>query len=443
MRGAEKVTSAAPAPYSRSYRRGAIILLFAIYTFNCVDRSVMNILAESIRIELHLADWQLGVMSGLSFALLYATLGIPIARLAERHNRPKIIASAVVIWSIATAICGLCRTFPQIALARLVVGVGEAGGTPPSHSLIADYTPAKERGAALALYSMGIPVGGLLGLALGGIVAAHFGWRLTFIIAGTPGIALALLALFFLREPRSPNSLAKRAEPTLSLRKSLGVLFRIPTFRYLLLSSGAMSITGYATSVYLAPFFLRVHSAELQQLSSNAGLKPIAFLGLVLGLCYGIPGIIGMMVGGKIADKWGNSNISAYMVLPAIAALICTPFYVLVFSLHNIVGAFACSAALNLFSVCYVGPLHATAQNIVPPQLRATVSAVLLFNITIVGLGLGPVALGAISDIARHTLHLNGGESLRLALISAAITLPVASLAFWIGSSSLQRDFRE
>ena len=189
-------------PFSAAYTRYAMFLLLGIYIVNFLDRSVVNILAEPIKQELHLADWQLGMMSGLAFALFYTVLGIPIARLAERSNRPIIIGTATAVWSGFTMLSGTASSFIQLIAYRIGVGVGEAGCTPPAHSLIADYVPKERRASALAFYSMGTPLGGLLGLVMGGLVADAYGWRAAFLVAGLPGIVFALLTWFTLKEPR-------------------------------------------------------------------------------------------------------------------------------------------------------------------------------------------------------------------------------------------------
>ncbi|MFO0020008.1 MAG: MFS transporter, partial [Alphaproteobacteria bacterium] len=193
--------SISEAPFSAAYTRYAMLLLLAIYTINFLDRSIINILAEPIKNELKLADWQLGLMSGLAFALFYTVLGIPLAQLAERRNRPIIIGTSVAVWSGFTALSGATTNFVQLVLCRIGVGVGEAGCTPPAHSLIADYVPKEKRASALAFYSMGTPLGGLLGLVMGGLIADAYGWRVAFLVAGVPGLLFALLCFLTLREP--------------------------------------------------------------------------------------------------------------------------------------------------------------------------------------------------------------------------------------------------
>src|SRR5213078_5045417 len=214
-----------PALPSRVYRSYALSLLMLIYVVNFVDRQVVSILAEPIKRDLHLADWQLGLMTGLAFAVLYTVLGLPIARVAERGDRPWIIAASVAVWSAFTAVSGMAQTFAQLVLARIGVGVGEAGCTPPALSLIADTVPREQRASAVSIYMLGAPVGSLLGLALGGLIADAFGWRMAFVLVGLPGLVLAATAALTLREPRRGRPVVARADDGVpSFREAMGEL---------------------------------------------------------------------------------------------------------------------------------------------------------------------------------------------------------------------------
>ena len=254
-------SSISEAPYSAGYTRYAMLLLMAIYTVNFLDRSVINILAEPIKNELKLADWQLGMMSGLAFALFYTFLGIPIARMAERRNRPMIIGTSVAVWSGFTALSGAAGNFWQLVLCRIGVGVGEAGCTPPAHSLIADYVPKEKRASALAFYSMGTPLGGLMGLVLGGLIADAYGWRVAFLVAGAPGILFAFLCWFTLREPRKilAEHSARITATQATFRETLSYLMRKKTFWLIALGAAIKAFIGYGHAPFTASFFLRVH----------------------------------------------------------------------------------------------------------------------------------------------------------------------------------------
>ena len=266
-------------PYSASYTRYAMLLLMAIYTINFLDRSVINILAEPIKNELKLADWQLGMMSGLAFALFYTILGIPLAQLAERRNRPMIIGASVAVWSGFTALSGATTNFVQLVLCRIGVGIGEAGCTPPAHSLIADYVPKEKRASALAFYSMGTPLGGLLGLVMGGLIADAYGWRVAFLVAGVPGLFFAALCFLTLREPRKilAEHSAKITSSQATFRETLAYLMKKKTFWLIALGAAIKAFIGYGHAPFTASFFLRVHGDEVARLASMFDLKSIGF----------------------------------------------------------------------------------------------------------------------------------------------------------------------
>ena len=279
-------------PLAKPVRTYALSLLLGIYTINFLDRQVVNILAEPIKQDLGLADWQLGLMSGLAFALFYTVLGIPIARLAERGNRPMIIGSAVAAWSAFTALCGVAQNFVQLILFRIGVGVGEAGCSPPAHSLISDYVPKENRSTALAFYSMGTPIGGLLGLIFGGLIADAYGWRVAFFVAGVPGILFAILAFFTLPEPR--KELARRTvkiqSTSATFPETLKFLKGRKTFWYISFAAAIKAFIGYGHAPFTASFFLRNYPDQVQSLASTVGatvgynLQSIGFLGLTCGL---------------------------------------------------------------------------------------------------------------------------------------------------------------
>jgi MFS family permease len=295
--GPAATPAAAPEvmPYSKSYTRYAMFLLLGIYIVNFLDRQVINILAEPIKNDLGLADWQLGLMSGLAFAVFYTFLGIPIARMAERKNRPFIIGGAVAVWSGFTALCATAGNFYQLIAYRIGVGIGEAGCTPPAHSLIVDYTPKDKRASALAFYSMGTPIGGLLGLVMGGIVADAYGWRTAFLVAGAPGLIFSALAFFTLKEPR--KVMASHAKnmviASATFGQTMAYLLKRRTFWFIAFAAAIKAFIGYGHAPFTASFFLRNHTAEVAALAADFGLKSVGFLGLALGLISGTAGAIG------------------------------------------------------------------------------------------------------------------------------------------------------
>ncbi|MDX9998288.1 MAG: MFS transporter [Phenylobacterium sp.] len=462
------------APQPPGYRKYAMGLLLAIYMVNFLDRQVVNILAEPIKNDLKLTDTQIGMMGGLAFAIFYTFLGVPIARLAERKNRPMIIGTAVAIWSGMTALCGIAQNFFQLILFRVGVGVGEAGCTPPAHSLITDYVPKEKRASALAFYSMGTPLGGLLGLIMGGLIADAYGWRAAFFVAGVPGILFALLAFFTLKEPRKQLSeefkRTQAAQPTFG--ETMKVLATKRTFWFISFAAAIKAFIGYGHAPFTASFFLRNHTEEVAELASFFGatlgfnLQSLGFLSLALGLMSGTAGAAGSLLGGWLADKFGAKDLRAYMVAPAIASLLTIPIYITAVTVDSAVLALCILVINGLLGTIWYGPVYGTAQSIVPPQMRATTAAILLFIINLIGLGLGPVAVGALSDaIASFRLNEVGlsveacrtlgadaalatraacaehvGEGVRWALIVSTLFGVLAFAFFWIARRTIRED---
>lgn len=430
-----------PQAYEPAFRRRALLLLLSVYVFNFLDRQVLNILAEPIRKELRLADWQLGMMSGLAFAVLYSVLGLPMARYAERGDRPRIIAAAVTVWGVSTAICGLGHNFLQLVVARVFVGIGEAGGTPPAHSLISEYTPRAQRASALAFYSLGIPIGSLLGLALGGVIADAYGWRAAFILVGLPGVVLATGALLVLREPRRASRRGASTPPIIApFREAALFLLRNHTFWCLALGASTVSIASYGLSSFLPTFFYRNHGFEVTQIARGFGLRPGGFIGLALGLVTGVGGAMGTFAGGWLAQRFGWRDQRYYVLIPALALLLAVPFFI-----AALLAKATATAILLLgcgFSLLYTwyGPIHATAQSIVPPHYRATISAVNLCMINLLGLGCGPLMVGILSDFLNHQVRLGTGDGLRWAMVSVMSFCCIGSLLFWRASRSVLGD---
>lgn len=438
--------SGAPAgiePLAEGPRKYALGLLLLIYVLNFLDRQVVNILAEPIKVELGLADWQLGALTGLAFAVFYTVLGLPIARLAERADRVKIISVAVGVWSAFTVACGMAGNFVQLLLARIGVGVGEAGCTPPAHSLISDYTPAEKRTSAIAFYSMGIPLGSLAGMALGGMIADSYGWRVAFFVAGAPGILLALAAWFTLPEPRR-NAAPVEAKDHLSLMDATEELLLKPAFLWISLAAAINAMVSYGHIAFYGSFYARNHTEGLAAMAQGVNdmlgtqMGVLGFLGLALGILIGIFGAIGTFAGGQIADRWVAKDKRAYAYLPAIAgAASFLPFLLAMMSGSVVISLMALAIVTLLGSVWY-GPIFACAQSLVKPRTRATASAVILFVINLIGLGLGPLAAGIISD-SFATQH-GVAEGLRYSLITVGAIGLLALPCFWLASRTLADD---
>lgn len=436
---------------SPGYRRYAIGLLFFVYVFNFIDRQIVTILAEPIKQDLQIADWQLGLMTGTAFAIFYCTLGIPIARLAERRNRPWIIGLSLAAWSGFTALCGMAQNFLQLVLARIGVGVGEAGCTPPAHSLIADYTPKEKRASAMAFYSMGNPVGALIGVVAGGLIADAFGWRTAFLLVGLPGVALAVLVVLSLVEPRVRQAVATAREagrqPAAAAQSSFGDVLRVlrgkRTFWYMAFGVSIVAFVGYGHAPFTASFFLRVHGPEIEMLAAQFGLGPIGFTGLALGLILGVAAGLGVFVGGIIADRYGARDLRAYMAIPGIAILVSLPVYSLALLLPDFLPVLPILALNSVLVSLWQGPVYATVQNVAPTHMRATAASIFLFIANLIGLGLGPLAVGLASDLLAGPFGMGSAEGVRWALIGSQVLVIPAFVCFWLARRTIREEMEE
>jgi MFS family permease len=433
---------------SIGYRRYAIGLLFLVYVFNFLDRQIVTILAEPIKRDLGIADWQLGLMTGTAFAVFYCTLGIPIARLAERRSRPWIIGLSLAVWSGFTALCGMAQNFWQLVLARVGVGIGEAGCSPPAHSLIADYVPKEERASAMAVYLLGNPIGALLGVVIGGLVADALGWRYAFMLVGLPGVLLAILVVLTLFEPRTKAAtelLRKEAAaaPQIPLREVIRVLRNKPTFWYMAFGVSIVAFIGYGHAPFGASFFLRVHGEEINTLAAQFGLGPIGFVGLALGLILGAAAGLGVYLGGLMGDRYGGRSPSAYMSIPGIACVLSIPVYTVAMLLPTFLPILPILAVNSVLVSVWQGPVYATVQGIAPLTMRATAASVFLFIANLIGLGLGPLFVGIASDVLAGPLGLGPAEGVRWALIGSQFLAVPAFWCFWKASKTIGQDLEE
>ena len=435
----------APRPLSGAYRSYAMGLLLAISTINYLDRQIVHILAEPIKNDLGLADWQLGMLTGLAFGVLYTLFGLPIARLAERGNRPIIIATATAVWSVFTVLCGTVSNFWQLALARVGVGIGEAGCTPPAHSLIMDYTPPDKRGSALAFYGMGAPLGGLLGMAFGGLAADAFGWRAAFLLAGGPGVLFAILTFLTLKEPRRKR---RRLAGKTAVGETLGAMLRLVSAKrsYWLLGAAITCnvFIAYGHGPFIASFYLRNHSAALAQAASATGalfgftLGSVGFLGLALGLLGGFCGAIGIFIGGRLADRFGPNDPRRYLYLPALAVFLCVPIFIGAMTAPSIWVSLALYGLNALIGFTWYGPAYTAWFSLVPAHMRATNSAVSLFVANLLGLGLAPLGVGLLSDL--YGASMGSGEGIRWALISLTGVGVLTGLLFWMAAKTFRTE---
>lgn len=392
-------------------------VLLVVYVFNFLDRQIVTILAEPIARDLGLSDTQIGVLTGLSFALLYSTLGLPIARFADRPktDRVKLIAVAVAIWSIATALCGGARSFLQLAIARVGVGIGEAGGTPPAHSLITDVAAPEKRARAFAIYQLGPPIGGLIGMVLGGYLAGTLGWRLAFVVVGLPGLVLAVLVVLLLRDPRRSGGAAARIQ-ALPLGEALRQILASRAMRLLLTTAGLASFATYGVLIWTTIFFQRSHH-----------LTP-AETGLWFGLVNGIGSILGVWLGGQIGDRHRARGKQHLLTVPAIAQALSVPFLLAALSVPDWRLSMVLFFPAIVLNWLYVAPYYSAVQGLVPPAARAVASAAILFMQNLIGLGLGPVLLGYCSDLLKPSY---GAESVRYVLFIAGLVSLLAGVFLW------------
>jgi MFS family permease len=422
----------AAAPERAKLPRYALGLLLVIYVLNNIDRQIINILAEPIRKDLGLHDWQIGMITGFSFAIFYATLGIPIARLADRGNRPLIIAMSIAVWSAFTAVCGVTRTFVQLVLARIMVGVGEAGCTPTAVSLISDMAPREKRASAMGIYTMGTPIGALLGMGIGGIVADIGGWRMAFLVAAAPGLIVAALAALTLKEPRKEVELvAQPAVPVPSFIEASRELRSCRTYVFFVLAGTLQGLLGYGNSAFIGSFFFRNHGAALARAAAGVGLQTAGFLGLTLGLIMGLGGMLGSYLGGKIADRHVTTNPRGLAVQMTLVNLITAPIYVLVMMVGSVPIAFTLLLIHSLFYAMCLAPAYTVLQSVVPPRTRATAVAIYMLVVNLVGLGLGPMLMGALSDFLSHGAGLGAAQGLRFALVTSSMLGFVAAALYW------------
>jgi len=415
-------TSAAKATH---YRWTVLVILTLVYTFNFIDRQILVILQEPIKLELGLSDAQLGLLTGFSFALVYVTAGIPIAWLADRSNRRNIVAASLAFWSAMTALSGLVQNFGQLLAARLGVGIGEAGGSPPSHSMISDYFPPQNRGTALSFYSMGIYVGILFGYAAGGWIAENFGWRTAFFLVGIPGIAYALLVLWVVKEPRRGRWDEGGTPPKSSFKQTWDCLRQRPTFWWISIGCAFSAFISYGNGNFMPSFLIRSHGMSLTE------------VGLALGLIAGISGAIGTFLGGFLADKLGVRDVRWYLWIPMLGGLgsLLPAYYTLLGDNKTLI--IAAMVPSQILSTLYLGPCIATCHNLVSPGMRAMASAILFFVLNMIGLGLGPLTVGLLSDTFAAPF---GEENLRYAMLTTLSISLIGVFFLWQGVSRLKAD---
>jgi MFS family permease len=405
-----------------------LAILMLVYIFNFIDRQIIGVLAIPIKAELNLSDRQLGLMGGLAFALFYTGLGIPIAWLADRRSRVRIIAASLALWSAFTALCGLTQGFWQLFLARMGVGVGEAGGVAPSYALIADLYPPQRRARALAIFSLGIPIGSALGILFGGWIASSLDWRSAFFIIGLAGLPVVPLLLYGVREPvrgafQPTLSPEADAPPFATVARTLAGK---PSFWLLSLAAAAGSIAGYGLIFWLPAYFSRSLGLQLVEVSWFYG-------SIVL-----IGGVAGVLLGGWLGDRLGAQRPGAYALIPAICFLLAAPAYAAALFAPSLAAGWILFAIPQMLGLAWLGPVTAAIQQIVPATMRATASASFLFINNLIGLGFGTYFFGLMSDrmAADH-----GDASLRYAILYGLGFYLVSACLYLLAARTLARDW--
>jgi len=402
-------SSAAPNPsstHSSNYKWFVLGILTLVYTFNFIDRQILVILQEPIKADLGLSDTQLGLLTGFSFAVVYVTAGIPIAWLADRSNRRNIVAASLGIFSVMTTLSGMVQNYTQLLLARLGVGLGEAGGSPPSHSMLSDYFPEEKRGTAISIYTTGIYFGIFFGYFAGGWIAETFGWRNAFFIVGIPGIVLAFLLLILVREPKRILASAASQDKA-SFKDTMAVLAKRPSFWWIALGCSTASFVGYGNGNFFPSLLIRNY---------------------------------GLFLGGYLADRWGKKDKRWYVRIALYGILLSLPLsYITLLGTEPLYVIMAYAPG-HILGTLYLGPCIAICHTLVPAGMRASTSAILLFVINMIGLGLGPLFVGALSD--SYSTYF-GAENLRYAMVTALTIGTSGVFFFWKAQRALLSDIEK
>jgi predicted MFS family arabinose efflux permease len=404
-----------------------LVLLAIIQAFNYADRVSLGVLLQDIKTSLHLSDTELGFLTGIAFAACYAAMGMPIARLADRGNRVSIIALTTAVWSVAVALCGAAVSFIQLLLIRIGVAVGEVGGFPPALSLISDYYPRADRPRAVGRYMLGVPLALVIGNFAAGWLNQLIGWRWTFVVIGAPGLLLAAIAYFSLREPRTSRLPSSSAEPARSvgIGEVIRTLWRNAAFRNLWLCFSVWGFFGNGIQQWQPSFFVRSHG-----LSTGA-------LGTWLALVYGVGGVVGIWLGAELTSRYARNNERRQLAAVAIVYTLLAILFAGVCLAPTFQWAFAIMAFSAVIDNATSGPLFAATQTLVPPHMRAMAMALIYFFCNLIGMGLGPLAVGAVSDALSP---IYGQESLRYALLVFCPGYFWCSWHLWKASRTATQD---
>ena len=421
---------------SKSYRTLVLILLTTVYGFNFIDRQIVGILAPFIQEDLNLTNTELGLLIGLAFAIFYTTVAIPIAWLADRYNRVNILSLALATWSGFTALTGLATNFIQIGLARMGVGIGEAGGSPPSHSIISDMYPKEERASALGVYSMGIPLGIMaayfITAALIGTSSQDVNWREIFVFLGVTGILLAIIVKLVIREPvrgaMEFNDKRELAKPPFI--ESLKILLRIPAWWAMCFGIAFGSYVSYSKSAF--------HTKYLVTLDPNFDFQTLV---IILGIVNAVTYAGGAFFGARLADSWGKKDIRAYGWLPAISMALCLPLGIAAWWSASVEANLIFTSLFLVFMGIYLGPSFAIAQTLAPIHMRAMSTALFFFILNMIGLGLGPSISGWMIDMFNE--DYGDVESIRYAMSVTSLVFIPSIISFLVVARKLPKDWAE
>ena len=416
------------------YKWYAVGVLTAVYASSQVDRQIMAILLEPIKIELEASDTQMGFLVGLTFAIFYATLGMPIAMLADRTNRRNIITAAISIWSAMTVVCGYAANFVQLSLARIGVGIGEAGSTPPSHSIIADLFSPEHRGTAMGVFALGVNIGLLIAYLAGGWLSENYGWRMTFVAVGLPGLLIAAILYFTVSEPMRggadrPRAAAKPDAPSTApgFKAVAGHMWRVRSIRHLCIGATLAGFIGYGFVLWMPSFLVRSH-----------GLSPTE-VGLTLALMNGVIGALGTFTAGKLTDVLSRRDIRWRAWVVTLGKGGYVPFLAAVFLVDDLTTALLLYTVPAFFGGFYLAPTFALIQSLVSLRMRALASSIVLFVLNIIGMGFGPQLVGIMSDWFAPEY---GKESLRMALLVLSFINLWCAYHYFTAARTLGADLR-
>jgi len=414
------------ALFSERYKWYVLFMLTIVGALSFFDRQLVVILQEPIKEELNLSDTQLGLMTGLAFAIFYCLVGIPIARYADRNNRRNVVGISLAIWSFMTAITGLVGTFMQMLLARIGVGIGEAGGTPSSQAMISDYFPKDKRATAFAIYATSVYIGLFLGFSMGGILEANFGWRNAFMFLGVPGIIFSIFFVLGVKEP--PKGYADGGvieKEQQAFGEAMTVLLSKKTYKYILAASALHSFVGYGFANWIPSFFIRVHGMTVLE------------VGFWLAVSIGIGGGIGAFAGGFIVDKLIKRDRRWYLWIGIVAVILTIPFSLFTLFSSSKTAAAICYFIPNVLFSLNMGAILAVTQGVVSAKMRALSSAVYYFVLNLVGMGLGPLAVGLLSDYLTPSY---GDYSLRYALFIVSNFYLICIYFYWKAGEYVEEE---